>query len=170
MRIDRYMTPQEAQKWWRDNGGGRNAGTKPVVREWYPRHNTPQERYRLRKKIMAERVIKVLRTSNETLAAFERGDVKELSDIGWLRLAAFYGLLVKSVKVMRKTVLWERYLEEYGKLADESEHRRIRIAARAVIVAHDRARDAKAKKKQAEPVHKPAHYYRQASLCTGGIY
>lgn len=170
MRIDSYMTPKEAQKWWKANGGGVHV-PPPRVNDWKPRWGTPQELYRLKKQVTIERVIKLVRCSGDNLYPFERGKVKESSDIGWLRLAYFYGVMVKSVTVKRKTSLWRRYEEEYAKLSGESEHRRIRVAARTVVMEHDARRDAKIEEnKKHKIVERPRVYYRQASLCTGGIY
>lgn len=168
MRIDSYMTPEQAQAWWRANGREVRGSGGAYVHDFYPKYNTPQERYRLRKCITLDKLIKQYRS--QLVYAFERGDLKIVSDIGWIRLASFYGSMVKSLEIKRKTKIWEQYLEEYNRTEETSEHRRIRVAARSVVKAVD-AKNSKNKiKRDNKIVEKPRVYYRQAGLCTEGIY
>lgn len=167
MRIDSYMTPEEAQKWWRANGG---EWTGTVYRrDYFPVHNTPQELYRLKKRIPSDRVVRAIH-SRDNLYKFEAGKLKKVSDITWIRLASFYGIHVKSLEVMSTTVWWGKYLAAYDAHDGEPEHRRIRLAATEVLNENIAVLDSNKKKREAKVPNHPVMWYKQASICRGGIY
>lgn len=168
MRIDSYMTPEEAQKWWRENGREVRGSGGAYVHDFLPRYNTPQERYRQKKKITLAKLEKKIRCRN--IYAFEQGKLEKVTDMGWIRLAAFYGIMVKSLEIMTTTQWWGKYLEAYAKHEGETEHRRIRLAATEVMNLYQDKIESNKKKAELKVPYKPKVWYKQGSLCRGGIY
>jgi hypothetical protein len=163
------MSPQEAARWWRDQGGHWQSGWKLATP--YPRYNTPQELYRIGRKRAIDEVGTAYGCRGANLYKFERGELKEISDIAWIRLASFYGIHVLSVGVNKKTEWWEKYRKLYARISGkEGDHLRIRNAATRVLKAYN-ARRAKIREGNAHKCPtRPVEWYRQGSLLAGGVY